>query len=71
MDDLYTRIQRALMDDSRTKDYGVEVLDSNGVITLRGMVPSHAARDTVEAVVKEVNGVITVNNEMDVVASSP
>lgn len=71
MDDLYTRIQRALINDSRTKDYGVEVLDSNGVITLRGMVPSHEARDTVEAVVKEVNGVITVNNEMDVVASSP
>jgi osmotically-inducible protein OsmY len=70
MDDLYTRIQKALMNDRRTKDYGVEVLDNNGVIILRGVVPSHVARDTVEAVVKEVNGVITVNNEMDVVANS-
>ena len=68
MDDLQTTIQRTLMNDSRTKDYGVEVLDNNGVIILRGAVPSHAARDTIEAIVREVNGVITVNNEIDVVA---
>jgi osmotically-inducible protein OsmY len=68
MDDLQAKIQRTLMNDSRTKDYGVEVLDNNGVIILRGTVPSHDARDTIEAVVREVDGVISVNNEMDVVA---
>ena len=69
-DDLHAKVQRAVMDDSRTKDYGVEVLDNNGVIIPRGRVPSHAARDTIEAVVREVNGVISVNDEMDVIANS-
>lgn len=66
MNDLYTRIQDALMNDARTKDYGVEVLDNNGVVILRGAVPSHAARDAMEAVVREVDGVTSVVNEMDV-----
>jgi osmotically-inducible protein OsmY len=67
MDDLQTKIQRALRDDSRTKDYGVEVFDNNGVIILRGAVPSHEARDTIEVVVRQVDGVVSVNNELDVV----
>ncbi|HJR79115.1 MAG TPA: BON domain-containing protein [Anaerolineales bacterium] len=67
MDDLQSNIQRALMNDPRTKDYGVEVLDSNGIITLRGTVPSQAARDTIEEIVKGIHGVISVNNELDVV----
>ena len=67
MDNLTTRIQRALMDDPRTKDYGVEVLDSNGVVTLRGTVPSFEARDTIEEIVRGVDGVVSVTNEIDVV----
>jgi osmotically-inducible protein OsmY len=67
MSDLQTRVQRALIDDPRTQEYGVEVVDNNGVIILRGTIPSREARDTVEAIVREVNGVISVNNEMDVV----
>ena len=67
MDDLQAKVQKTLMNDSRTKDYGVEVLDNNGVIILRGRVPSHEARDTIEEVVRAVDGVISVNNEMDVV----
>ena len=66
MDDLQANIQRALMSDARTKEYGVEVLDSNGVITLRGAVPSHEARDAIEAVVRGVSGVTSVTNEIDV-----
>ena len=67
MDDLQTRIQRALMNDSRTKEYGVEALDSNGIVTLRGTVPSYEARDLVEEVVRGVDGVVSVTNEIDVV----
>jgi osmotically-inducible protein OsmY len=65
--DLQSRVQRALMDDSRTKDYAVEVMDNNGVIILRGSVPSREASTAVEMVAKEVEGVVSVINETDVI----
>lgn len=68
--DLQTRVQRALMDDSRTKEYGVEVLDNNGVIILRGIVPSREASTAVETVAREVDGVVSVINETDVIANN-
>jgi len=67
--DLQTRVQRALMDDSRTKEYAVEVLDNNGVIVLRGIVPSREASTAVEMVAKEVDGVVSVINETDVIVN--
>lgn len=66
MDNLNTRIQRVLMENPRTRDYGVEILDNNGVVTLRGAVPSYEARDPVEETVRAVDGVVSVNNEIDV-----
>ena len=66
--DLQTRVQRTLMDDSRTKDYAVEVMDNNGVIILRGAVPSREASTAVEMVAREVEGVVSVINETDVIA---
>ena len=70
MDDLRAKVQRALMDDSGIKDYAVEVSNNFGVIIMRGMVPCRAARDTIEAVVREVNGVISANDEMIVIVNS-
>ena len=68
--DLQTRVQRTLMDDSRTKDYAVEVMDNNGVIILRGAVPSREASTAVEMVAKEVEGVVSVINETDVITQN-
>lgn len=68
--DLQTRVQRALMDDSRTKEYAVEVLDNNGVIVLRGTVPSREASTAVEMVAREVDGVVSVINETDVIVNN-
>ena len=67
MHDLQHQVQTALMDDDLMRDYGIEVLDSNGVITLRGTVPTREARDRAEAIVHEVEGVTSVINELDVV----
>lgn len=65
--DLQHQVQAALMDDHDMRDYGIEVLDSNGVITLTGTVPTREARDRVEAIVRNVQGVTSVINELDVV----
>jgi osmotically-inducible protein OsmY len=67
--DLQTRVLRTLLDDPRTKDYAVEVLDNNGVIILTGIVPSREASTAVETVAREVDGVVSVINETDVIAN--
>lgn len=67
MHDLQHQVQTALMDDADVRDYGVEVLDNNGIITLTGTVPTPAARDRIETIVREVAGVTSVINEIDVV----
>ncbi|RPI95169.1 MAG: BON domain-containing protein [Chloroflexi bacterium] len=64
---LQGQIQAAFLNDRDMQDYGIEVLDNNGIITLRGTVPSHAARDRAEALVREMDGVMSVINELDVI----
>jgi osmotically-inducible protein OsmY len=64
---LQLQVESALLQDRLTQDYGIEVLDSNGVITLRGMVPNRKVREQAEAVAREVSGVTNVINELDVV----
>lgn len=66
--DLQQQIRAAFGGDRATEDYeGVEVLDNNGIITLRGSVPTREARDRAEAIVRQMDGVVNVINELDVV----
>ena len=58
-------VQTALMQDQLTGEYGIEVLDSNGVITLKGVVPSREVSERAEAVAREVEGVQGVINELE------
>jgi osmotically-inducible protein OsmY len=67
MSDLRNQVQAAFLEDDLLKDFGVEILDSNGVITLRGEVPTRDVRERAEAVAREVPGVTSVINEIDVV----
>ena len=67
LSDLRNQVQTAFLEDDLLKDFGIEILDSNGVITLRGAIASRDARDRAEAVAREVPGVINVINEIDVV----
>jgi osmotically-inducible protein OsmY len=64
---LQLQVESALLQDRSTQDYGIEVLDSNGVITLRGMVPNRKVREQAEAIARGVAGVTSVINELDVV----
>ena len=64
---LQLQVESALLQDRLTQDYGIEVLDSNGVVTLRGMVPNRTVREQAEAVTREVAGVTSVINELDVI----
>lgn len=65
--DLQHQVQEALAEINEMRDAQIDVLDSNGVITLRGIVPNIAARERAEDIVRGMDGVITVVNELDVV----
>jgi hyperosmotically inducible protein len=64
---LQLQVESALLQDRLTEDSDIEVLDNNGIVTLRGTVPSREARDRAEALAREVSGVTTVINELDVI----
>jgi osmotically-inducible protein OsmY len=65
--ELRNQVQAMLMEDRHLQDYGIEVFDSNGIITLRGAVPTREARERAEEIAREVEGVTNVINEIDVI----
>ena len=58
-------VQTALMQDKLTGEYGIEVLDSNGVITLKGVVPSREVSERAEVIARDIDGVQGVINELE------
>jgi len=66
LSELQHKVQKALMEDARTREYGVDVFEQNGVITLKGTVPSREVSETAESLAKDVFGVRGVINELEV-----
>lgn len=69
--DLQQHIQEVLADINELRDSNIEVLDSNGIITLRGTVPDTHARERAEVLVRDMEGVTSVVNELDVSGANP
>ena len=57
----------AFLKDPRTKNAGIEVASTQGVITLSGTVKSEAIREAAEEITRRQEGVITVINELKIV----
>jgi len=68
MDTLQQKVETALLDDPRTKDAAIEVLNENGIITLAGIVSAHKTSEAAEAIVRGISDVVTVVNEIQVKA---
>lgn len=64
--DLQLAAQKALLDDPRSKEHGIEALDDNGVITLKGNVPSREVSEAAVKIVQNVFGVTSVNNSLEI-----
>ncbi len=64
--DLQHQVQEALSEINRLRGAQIDVLDSNGIVTLRGIVPTVDARERAEAIVRGMDGVTSVINELDV-----
>ena len=68
--DLQIKVRSAILNDPRTKEYGgIEVLDNNGVIILRGIVRSTELRVAAKMIARDVEGVTGVINGIDVKAN--
>ena len=65
--DLQHQVQQALAEINELRGAQIDVLDSNGIVTLRGIVPTVDARERAEAIVRGMAGVTSVINELDVV----
>jgi osmotically-inducible protein OsmY len=65
--DLQHQVQEALAEINALRGAQIDVLDSNSIVTLRGIVPTVEARERAEAIVRGMDGVISVINELDVV----
>ena len=61
-------IRKAIMDESSlsTNAKNVKVIVKNGAVTLRGVVETQAEKDLIEARAKDVTGVTSVINEIEV-----
>ena len=64
--DIQLDLQTSLMQDPETQYYGIEVIDNNGIITLKGVVPSVEASERAEIIARDTDGVRAVFNELAV-----
>jgi osmotically-inducible protein OsmY len=70
-EDLLKRIDEALLNDSRTKDTAIEIIDENSIITMRGSVPSRRISQAAEDIVSNQNGVVDVINALQIQNEEP
>ena len=64
--DLQIEAQTAILNDRRTKKHGIEILEDNGVITLKGTVPSRKVKELVASILRELDDVLQVDNKLNV-----
>jgi osmotically-inducible protein OsmY len=65
--DFQHQIQEALAEINEMRGARIDVLDSNGIVTLTGIVPTVEARERAEAILRGMDGVVNVINELNVV----
>jgi osmotically-inducible protein OsmY len=65
--DLHHQIQEALAEINDLRGARIDILDINGVVTLTGIVPTVDARERAEAIVRGMDSVTSVINELNVV----
>jgi TATA-binding protein-associated factor Taf7 len=65
--DVRKRVEAALEEDERTADYAIEVIDQDGLITLKGRVASAEDKHAAQEIAEAQPGVIDVTNALVVV----
>ena len=65
--DLQHQVQEALAEINEMRGARIDVLDNNGIVTLTGFVPTVEARERAEEIVREMDSVTSVINELNVI----
>ncbi len=65
-DELTRSVTKALVEDSRTKHSAIEVIDQNGILTLKGHVKNDKIRAAAETIAMQQSGVVSVINELKI-----
>jgi osmotically-inducible protein OsmY len=60
------RISGALLEDPRTRDSAIEVIDDRGIVTLGGSVASQEVRQAAAVIARQQPGVISVINTLHI-----
>ena len=68
-DALYDMVRRRLANDATVKGGAIQVEVSKGVVTLKGSVDTAKQKDRAGKLVKRINGVRKVQNELAIVRS--
>lgn len=68
--DVVARVSAALLEDSRTSESAIEVINDQGVVTLTGIVNFEEVRQAAEQVAQKQQGVISVVNDLEVDAGT-
>ncbi len=66
--ELAKQVSAALEQDERTGDLNIEVIEENGIITLKGQVPSAEVRSAAETIASAAEDVVDVINALVVEA---
>lgn len=66
LSELHSKVQTAILDDPRTREHAIEIIEQNGVITLKGTVPTYEVSEAAESLAKDVFGVRGVINELQI-----
>ncbi|HKJ39492.1 MAG TPA: BON domain-containing protein [Anaerolineales bacterium] len=64
--DLNVKIQDAILTDTQTRGHEIEAFNENGIVTLKGSVPTREISRVAETAVKEIDGVVSVINMLNV-----
>jgi osmotically-inducible protein OsmY len=66
MSDIAERVTESLANYPQTAQHAIEVIDEDGLVTLRGVVASEEDRTTAEEIASAQGGVMDVVNELKV-----
>jgi osmotically-inducible protein OsmY len=58
------QVEKALKEDERTADYPLEVVEHDGLVTLKGNVPSAEVKEAAETIAESQEGVVDVTNAL-------
>ena len=64
-------VEDTLLLDTTLADYPIDAVDNNGIVTLQGEVPTQELYEAAERVTRQINGVVTVINELVVNGNVP